>query len=59
MQLWLDAWADAVRRPGLQETSRRLNREVAAPSSRGSSPTGRLRQHAAIDPDAAAWRLLR
>ena len=27
MQLWLDAWADAVRRPALQRTSRRLNEQ--------------------------------
>src|SRR5262245_48684385 len=27
MQLWLDAWAEAARRPALQRVSRRLNRE--------------------------------
>ena len=27
MQVWLDAWAEAARRPALQRTSRRLNEE--------------------------------
>ena len=30
MQLWLDAWAEAARRPALQRVSRRLNREWQA-----------------------------
>ena len=30
MQLWLDAWSEAARRPALQRVSRRLNREWQA-----------------------------
>lgn len=58
MQLWLDAWADAVRRPALQETSRRLNREwqrlIAGIVADGVAE-GSMRSD---DPEAAAWRLL-
>lgn len=58
MQLWLDAWAEAARRPALQRVSRRLNREwqtlvreiVETGISSGKFVTP--------DPDAAAWRLL-
>ena len=58
MQLWLDAWSEAARRPALQEVSRRLNREwqslVRGIVERGVD-TG---EFTSDDPDAAAWRLL-
>ncbi len=58
MQLWLDAWSEAARRPALQEVSRRLNREwqalVRDIIERGAA-TG---EFTSDDPDAAAWRLL-
>ena len=58
MQLWLDAWSEAARRPALQEVSRRLNREwqgiVRDIIERGVAE-GRF---ASDEPDAAAWRLL-
>lgn len=58
MQLWLDAWAEAARRPALQRVSRRLNREwqalvrsiIEAGAASGDFTTD--------DADAAAWRLL-
>lgn len=58
MQLWLDAWSEAARRPALQEVSRRLNREwqgiVRDIVERGVAE-GRF---VSDEPDAAAWRLL-
>ena len=57
-QLWLDAWAEASRRPDLAATSRRLNVEwqrlLAEVIEEGVS-TGDFR---CADPDGAAWRLL-
>ncbi len=57
-QLWLDAWAEAARRPAIGATSRRLNlawqalleRTIAAGVAAGS--------FTCPDPDAAAWRIL-
>ncbi|MGH2476106.1 MAG: TetR/AcrR family transcriptional regulator, partial [Candidatus Limnocylindrales bacterium] len=57
-QLWLDAWAEASRRPALQATSRRLNLEwqglleqtIVAGLADGS--------FSIPDPSAAAWRIL-
>jgi AcrR family transcriptional regulator len=58
MQLWLDAWAEAARRPALQRVSRALNREwqglVRAIIDDGVA-TGAFE---CADADAAAWRLL-
>jgi len=58
MQLWLDAWAEAARRPALQRISRRLNEEwqrlLAGIIREGVA----AREMACDDPDAAAWRLL-
>jgi AcrR family transcriptional regulator len=58
MQLWLDAWSEAARRPALQEVSRRLNLEwlelVAGILRRGDSEGS---FHCA-DPVPAAWRIL-
>jgi AcrR family transcriptional regulator len=58
MQLWLDAWAEASRRPALQRVSRRLNRDWQA-LVRGIIERGVASgEFATDDPDAAAWRLL-
>jgi AcrR family transcriptional regulator len=58
MQLWLDAWAEAARRPAVQRVSRRLNREwqslVRSIIDVGVA-SGAFR---CDDSDAAAWRLL-
>jgi AcrR family transcriptional regulator len=57
-QLWLDAWAEASRRPALQATSRRLNiawqRLIAQTIDEGVA-AGRM---TCTDPQAAAWRIL-
>jgi AcrR family transcriptional regulator len=58
MQLWLDAWSEAARRPALGRVSRRLNRAwqglvrdlIVAGVASGAFVSD--------DPDAAAWRLL-
>lgn len=58
MQLWLDAWADAVRRPALQRTSRRLNEQwhaLLVDLIRGGVADGSM---TCDDPNASAWRLL-
>lgn len=58
MQLWLDAWAEAARRPALQRVSQRLNREwhsLVREIVEAGAATGAFR---AADPDASAWRLL-
>ncbi len=58
MQLWLDAWAEAARRPVLQVVSRRLNREWQA-TVRDIIDAGlRTGTFKCDAPDAAAWRLL-
>jgi AcrR family transcriptional regulator len=58
MQLWLDAWAEAARRPALQAVSRTLNREWHD-LVRGIVADGvQAGEFDSDDPDAAAWRLL-
>lgn len=58
MQLWLDAWAEAARRPALRRTSRRLNEEwqraLAGIIREGVS----MDEMSCDDPDASAWRIL-
>ncbi len=57
-QLWLDAWAEAARRPALQAVSRRLNLEWQAlleRTIRAGVADDSLRSD---DPGAAAWRIL-
>jgi AcrR family transcriptional regulator len=58
MQLWLDAWSEAARRPALQAVSRRLNLEwldlVIGILRRGDAD-GTL---CCSDPEPAAWRIL-
>ena len=57
-QLWLDAWAEAARRPAIQATSRRLNLEwqglLEGTIMRGVE-AGSFRCH---DPAGSAWRIL-
>jgi len=57
-QLWLDAWAEAARRPALQATSRRLNlgwQGLLASTIRAGVADGSFQ---CADPDGAAWRIL-
>src|SRR5215207_9130728 len=57
-QLWLDAWAEAARRPRLQAASRRLNLawvELLEETIRTGVEAGRF---ACPDPAGAAWRIL-
>lgn len=58
MQLWLDAWAEASRRPTLQQTSKRLNeawQALVADLVRDGVRVGVMR---CDDPDAVAWRII-
>jgi AcrR family transcriptional regulator len=57
-QLWLDAWAEAARRPAIQATSRRLNLEwqgLLERTIRAGVASGSFRSG---DPAGAAWRIL-
>src|SRR5919106_5515802 len=57
-QLWLDAWAEAARRPAVQATSRRLNLEwqgLLERTIRAGVAAGAFRS---ADPAGAAWRIL-
>lgn len=57
-QLWLDAWAEAARRPALRASSQRLNlawQRLVADVVRAGAAAGRFD---APDPDAAAWRII-
>ena len=58
MQLWLDAWAEASRRPTLQRTSRRLNeawQALVADLLRDGVRSGVM---TCDNPDAVAWRII-
>ena len=57
-QLWLDAWAEAARRPRLQAASRRLNLAwvgLLEEAIRNGLASG---QFTCPDPPGAAWRVL-
>ena len=57
-QLWLDAWAEAARRPAVRATSRRLNLEwqgLLQRTIRDGVADGSFR---CGDPSGAAWRIL-
>ena len=57
-QLWLDAWAEASRRPAVRATSRRLNLQwqgLLEGVIRSGVAAGDFR---CADPAAAAWRIL-
>ena len=57
-QLWLDAWAEAARRPAVRATSQRLN--VAWQRLLVETITDGVRrgEMTCRDPEAAAWRIL-
>jgi AcrR family transcriptional regulator len=57
-QLWLDAWAEAARRPALREVSSRLNRAWAAMLERAIRAGAASGDFRVADPAGAAWRIL-
>ena len=57
-QLWLDAWAEAARRPAVQATSRRLNLEWQRLLERTITDGVRSGAFDSADPGSAAWRIL-
>jgi AcrR family transcriptional regulator len=57
-QLWLDAWAEAARRPAVQATSRRLNLEWQALLERTIEDGVGAGAFLCPDPGGAAWRIL-
>jgi AcrR family transcriptional regulator len=57
-QLWLDAWAEAARRPALQATSRRLNLAWVALLERTLAAGVADGRWSCPDPRAAAWRIV-
>jgi AcrR family transcriptional regulator len=57
-QLWLDAWAEAARRPVLRESSSRLNLAWAGLLERAIRDGVRDGVFRCDDPTAAAWRIL-
>jgi AcrR family transcriptional regulator len=57
-QLWLDAWAEAARRPAVQATSRRLNLEWQALLERTIVWGLGSGVFTSADPAGAAWRIL-
>jgi len=57
-QLWLDAWAEAARRPALREVSSRLNLAWAAMLERAIRAGVATGDFDADDPAGAAWRIL-
>jgi AcrR family transcriptional regulator len=57
-QLWLDAWAEAARRPAIQATSRRLNLDWQALLERTIASGVRAGAFATRDAGGAAWRIL-
>jgi AcrR family transcriptional regulator len=57
-QLWLDAWAEAARRPSLQATSRRLNLAWQALLERTIQAGVADGSLVCPDPRGAAWRIL-
>jgi AcrR family transcriptional regulator len=57
-QLWLDAWAEAARRPAVQQTSQRINvawQELLVDVIRAGVADGSM---TCADPSGAAWRIL-
>ena len=57
-QLWLDAWAEAGRRPAVRETSQRLNvawQQLLVEIVRCGVSEGAM---TCADPDGSAWRML-
>lgn len=58
MQLWLDAWAEAARRPALQQASRRLNEAWQRLLCRLIEDGCARGVMSSEDPEGTAWRLL-
>ena len=58
MQIWLDAWAEAARRPALRRTSRRLNEEWQSALAGVIAAGASVGEMHCDDPDASAWRIL-
>jgi AcrR family transcriptional regulator len=57
-QLWLDAWAEAARRPVLQDTSQRLNvawQQMIVEVINDGVAAGAF---TCLDPEGAAWRIM-
>lgn len=57
-QIWLDAWAEASRRPALRRASVKLNvawQKLLVDAIRSGVEMGKM---ACDDPEAAAWRIL-
>ena len=57
-QIWLDAWAEAARRPAVQVTSRRLNLAWQALLERTIRSGVAAHAFQCADPARAAWRIL-
>jgi hypothetical protein len=57
-QLWLDAWAEAARRPVLRAASSRLNLAWAALLERAIREGVAAGVFVSADPAGAAWRIL-
>jgi AcrR family transcriptional regulator len=57
-QLWLDAWAEAARRPAVQAVSRRLNLDWQALLERTIRAGVADGSMTCLDPGGAAWRIL-
>ena len=57
-QLWLDAWAEAARRPALREASSRLNLRWAGMLERAIRDGVQAGTFECTDPTGAAWRIL-
>jgi AcrR family transcriptional regulator len=57
-QLWLDAWAEAARRPAVQATSMRLNLEWQGLLERTIGAGVASGAFRCADPGGAAWRIL-
>lgn len=58
MQLWLDAWSEAARRPALQLVSRRLNLEWLELVAGIVDAGVRSEEFVCAHPEPAAWRIL-
>jgi AcrR family transcriptional regulator len=57
-QLWLDAWAEAARRPAIQATSRRLNLAWQGLLEQVIVDGVAVGEFRCADPAGAAWRIL-
>jgi len=57
-QLWLDAWAEAARRPALREASSRLNLAWAGLVEKAIRDGVAMGLFKCDDPNGAAWRIL-